>query len=219
MRGSVISVPLPPDSTGTITATNDLEAPYQIQLIDGSIFSVSPRRMEDIIDYRSVSDTTSYSIPSWLGAHQKVMCLQDGAYFKGFMEYDLDRKMWRCIQRRRNGTEILGVDFPTLSQDFKVLVDDGILLPGWHSNSFLCSRGSANHASAVTLVDINATGSFWVALHVDNPDGPIWKASYSEEYTGLTSNSTFDIISESQYHSLCRQYGIKAIPSMVIFMV
>ena len=75
MRGSVILVPLPEDSS-SIPATNDVEHPYTIQLIDGSSFHVSPRRMDDIVDFRSPA-TSSFAIPSWLGVNQKVMLLQD----------------------------------------------------------------------------------------------------------------------------------------------
>lgn len=66
MRGSVISVPLLLLSD-TIPASDELESPYIVQLIDGSTHSVSPRQIDDMIDYRS-SDTQSFSFPSWLGA-------------------------------------------------------------------------------------------------------------------------------------------------------
>jgi len=219
MRGSVTSVPLPVDET--LPDNADLESPYTIMLIDGSFHQVSPRRMDDIVDLRCVSPTT-FSIPSWLGSNQKVMFLKDGSYLKGFMDYDTDRGVWRFIQRRRNGTEFFGHDFSSLSKDFQLLVDDGTLLPGWHSTATLNSallKGSASHISAATLVDPHAPGSIRVALHHDNKDRHIWRDSYQEEYDGLISNNTFEVLSEEEYLALCRRHGTKAIPSMCVFTV
>ena len=216
MRGSVTSVPVPVDSA--VPDTADLETPYTIQLIDGSTFQVSPRRMDDVVDLRSPANTT-FSLPSWLGSNQRVMCLHDGVYKKGFMDYDLDQQSWRFIQRRRNGDEIWSKAFPSLIQDFQLLVDEGSLIPGWHAQNSQFLRGSASHVSATSLADSNAPGSIRVALHSDNPDKAIWHSSYEEEYTGLTSNSTFEVISEEEYLVLCRRTGLKAIPSMVVFTV
>lgn len=214
MRGSVTSVPVPVDAA--IPDTADLETPYTIQLIDG--YQVSPRRMDDIVDFRSPSEPI-FSLPSWLGSNQRVMCLHDGVYKKGFMDFDLDQKIWRFIQRRRNGTELWSKSFPNLVRDFQLLVDDGSLLPGWHAQNSTLLRGSASRVSATTLVDPHAPGSMRVALHNDNPDNLIWRASYDEEYNGLTSNATFDVITEEEYIALCRRTGFKAIPSMVVFTV
>jgi hypothetical protein len=216
MRGHVTSVPFPPTPDQVLPATDDLEAPYTIELIDGSSYSISPRRMEDIVDYR-ITDV-SFCIPAWLGSNQKVMYLRNGEYIKGFMEYDLDHKCWRCIQKRRNGTESWGVDIPFLLRDFQLLIDDGTLLPGWHSSKTLL-KGSARHVSAATLVNSQAPGSLRVAFHHDNQDKTVWLDSYKEEYNGLRNNSTMDIISEEEYFSYVREKGVKAIPSMCIFTV
>jgi hypothetical protein len=62
-------------------------------------------------------------------------------------------------------------------------------------------------------------GSVTKALHSHNQDREIWLNSYKEEYDGLTSNDTFDIISEEEYFKLCKQHGIKAIPSMCTFTI
>jgi hypothetical protein len=45
------------------------------------------------------------------------------------------------------------------------------------------------------------------------------KESYKEEYDGLMSNDTFEIISDQEYKDLYLQHTIKAIPSMCTFTV
>lgn len=57
------------------------------------------------------------------------------------------------------------------------------------------------------------------ALHRNNPDWLIWHESYKEEYDGLSSNATFDVISEEEFLCLQKRHGIRAIPSMCIFTV
>jgi hypothetical protein len=89
--------------------------------------------------------------------------------------------------------ELLGIDLPDFCQTFQKYIDDGTLIPGWHWGQNFRLAGQACHT--------------------------IWLESYKEEYEGLKSNDTFDIISEEDYLNLCKQHGIKAIPSMCTFMI
>jgi len=47
-------------------------------------------------------------------------------------------------------------------------------------------------------------------------DQNIWLDSYKEEYNGLTSQNTFDIISGEEYHKIHASMGKHMIPSMCI---
>jgi hypothetical protein len=58
---------------------------------------------------------------------------------------------------------------------------------------------SLRHVSATDLHCIIPPGSLNKAMYSRNPDKPIWLESYKEEYNGLKSNDTFDIISEDEY--------------------
>jgi len=49
---------------------------------------------------------------------------------------------------------------------------------------------------------------------MSSSDKAIWYAAYSEEYDGLTSLSTWEVISEEQYYKLSK--GKKAPPSIAI---
>jgi hypothetical protein len=48
-------------------------------------------------------------------------------------------------------------------------------------------------------------------MYTCNPDQAVWLDSYKEEYNGLTSNDTFDIISEDEYIRFCKTFTIKKI--------
>jgi hypothetical protein len=94
------------------------------------------------------------------------------------------------------------------------------LVPSWEGGrSPFQLAGISRHVSASGLKSVIGPGSLSTALYSRNPDRDIWLESYKEEYNGLSTNETFDLISEDEYFRLCKQHGIKAIPSMCIFTV
>jgi hypothetical protein len=185
-------------------------------LIDGSIHQVSPDVLEILVTLAPTGNN-KIRFPSWLRNHQKVMYLHEGLYVKGVIEWCLNNHSWRFSQRRKNGSEIFGVTLPQFCQDFQKYIDDGTIIPGWHSGKTFTVAGSTRHVSAGNLISIVPPGSAVKALHNSNPDS--WFESYKEEHDGLVANETFDIISEEEYHRLCRLHGVRAIPSMCTFVV
>ena len=157
--------------------------------------------------------------PSWLGNHQKVMYLHNGTYTKGVMECCLDDNTWCFSHPRKNGSEIFGVTLPNFCLDFQKYINDGSIIPGWHSGKTFTITGSSHRVTATNLQSLTPPGSIVKALHHNNPDKFIWHDSYKEEYDGLISNNTFDIISEDEYQHLKRLHGVRAIPSMCTFVV
>jgi len=147
------------------------------------------------------------------------MYLRDGLYIKGVMEWSLDEHNWRFSQHCRNCVEIFGIVLPNFCQDFQKYINDGSIIPGWHSGKSFTHAGSTCHASANQLQSITPPGSVVKALHQHNPDRAIWNASYKEEYDGLMTNDTFDIISEEEYQRLKHAHGVRAILSMCTFVV
>jgi hypothetical protein len=205
-----------------LPASADDAPPYVIQLVDGSIHRVAPLIMDDIVvPYHMKSSPHGIAFPSWLGISQKVMFSKDGTYFKGFMEYDLDSHGWPFSQHRRNGTEIWGVALPNFSRDFQLYIDDGSIIPGWHTKAkSACLRvGSASHVSASGLLSPFPPGSLQKALKLTGGDFQIWSDSYKEEFFGLKDNECFEIISEEEYQRIYRSTGKRAIPSMCVFTV
>ena len=90
----------------------------------------------------------------------------------------------------------------------------------------------SSHVSAGTLSSFIALTKSW---HSHNLDKDTWLAPYQEEYSGLSSNDTFDVIFEEEYWlssydtfdvileeeywRSCSIHGVTAIPSMCIFTI
>jgi hypothetical protein len=115
----------------------------------------------------------------------------------------------------KNGTELFGILLPNFCNEFQKYIDDGTILSGKN----FTNAGSTRHVSAHTLTSSTPPGSVLKALHPSHPDKSIWFESYQEEYEGLISNDTFDIISEAEYQRLKQLHGIRAIPSMRTFVI
>jgi hypothetical protein len=217
MRGIVISVPIS-QPNNQLPISDEDAPPYTIRLVDGSIHKVSPDFM-DVIHVSESHNNHGFTFPSWLGHSQKVMFLHNGTYLKGHMEWDLDNSTWRFSQCCHNGVEIFGATLPDFFQSFQRYIDDGTLVPVWHGGINFQIAGRASHVSATTLSCHIPPGSLSKALYSRNPDRQIWLESYKEEYDGLISHGTFDVIDESEYLQLCRSHQIKAIPSMCTFTI
>jgi len=217
MRGMVISVPIPQPQSGIPLSAQEA-SPYTIWLIDGSIHQVSPDLLEKFVTTFS-SSTSKIKFQFWMGNNQKVMYLRDGLHVKGVLEWSLDEHNWHFSQCCQNGVEIFGIILPNFCHDFQKYINDGSIIPGWHSGKSFTHAGSTCHVSASQLQSTTPPGSVVKALHQHNPDRAIWNASYKEEYDGLMANDTFDIISEEEYQHLKHAHGVRAIPSMCTFLV
>lgn len=79
------------------------------------------------------------------------MYLSQGVYLKGTMDWNLDTNMWHFSQCHKNGTELFGVDLPNFCNDFQKYIDDGMLIPGWHSGKSFSVAGSTRHVSTINL--------------------------------------------------------------------
>ena len=79
MCGSVIPVLVQCD-VSSIPLSSEDEPPYVAWLIDGSIISIAPSLMEEVVDLLLTcsSHNPTVSLPLWLGQDQKVMFLKDG---------------------------------------------------------------------------------------------------------------------------------------------
>jgi hypothetical protein len=199
-RGIVISVPLP-RTTSQLSVSNKYASPYTICLVDGTTHRVSPDFLDSIVMHQE-SDTHLPQFPCWLG---QFMYLHNDEYLKGHMAWDADNSQWCFTQCKKNGIELFGVKLPNFHLDFQHFIDDGTLVPGWHSSKkFLCYV-TARHILASLLTSMLPPGSITKSLHLTNPDHDVWLQSHQEEYDGHVSNNTFQIIYEEEYHALKRQ--------------
>ena len=211
----MVSVPLPPTSS-QLLMSSETEPPYVVQLVDGSIVHIPPTIMDDIVDCHLHSSPT-LSLSTWLGCKKKVMFLQAGEYMKGYMQFDALQKMWCFSQQQRKGEETWGVNLPDFIHSFQGYIDDGPIIPGWHSSTKFV-QGLAHHVSAIEC-KVSCPGSLWHAMQPCHPDHSIWLDLYKEEYKGLTDVSSLDVITSDEYHTIRTSTGKFAIPSMGILSV
>ena len=87
------------------------------------------------------------------------------------------------------------------------------------NRSGLHFRGHANHVSAKNLQRGCPRFLFQALSDRHSPDYAIWLCSYKEEFDGIKSLDTYEVIDEAEYLRLVRLHGIKAIPTMCIHTV
>ncbi len=64
------------------------------------------------------------------------------------------------------------------------------------------------------LTSLVAPSSLKSLLSMSSNDQRIWEDAYSEEYDGLASLPTWEVLTEHQFKQLSK--GVKALPSMAI---
>jgi len=120
------------------------------------------------------------------------------------------------------GKSTEGILLPDLQANCQSLIDSGQLFRGHtkfknvydaRSQLSLCAS-VLRHVSAHGLKNLLAPTSLKSHQSMDPDDKMIWDAAYDEEYDGLESLPTWDIITEDQYRQLCK--GKRALPTMAI---
>ncbi len=114
------------------------------------------------------------------------------------------------------------INLPDLSANCQNLLDTGQLFKG--HTKFHCVYQARHqvslkdsvlrHISAHGLQSFIAPKSLKQHQSMSSTDKSIWDQAYDDEYDGLTSILTWDIISEQQFRTLSK--GIKPLPSMAI---
>jgi hypothetical protein len=92
------------------------------------------------------------------------MYLDNGEYVKDHMAWDADSSEWRFTQCKKNGIEIFGVNLPNFHLDFQRFIDDGTLVPGWHSGRKFTCTSTARHISASSLTSMLPPGSIIIFI-------------------------------------------------------
>jgi hypothetical protein len=120
------------------------------------------------------------------------------------------------------GKSTEGILLPNLQANCQSLLDTGQLFRGHtkfknvydaRSQITLCEC-VLRHISAHGLKSLIAPTSLKSHRSLDPDDKVIWDAAYAEEYDGLESLPTWEIITEDRYKQLCN--GKRALPMMAI---
>jgi len=115
-----------------------------------------------------------------------------------------------------------GISLPDFSANVQNLLDSGQIFKGhtkfrrvYNTRAQVQLKDSVlRHVSAHGLLSLIAPVSLQSHKTMPATDKTIWDAAYCEEYDGLSSLPTWEVLSESQLHTLSK--GVKALPSMAI---
>eukprot|EP00957_Ditylum_brightwellii_P156911 11942119-Ditylum_brightwellii.AAC.1 len=191
--GSVIAVPTSDSSSKSHSASCDS---YTIWFVNGSIKHVSHSIMATITCPQTDTPPLQSSqlvLPSWIGDSQKVTLEIDGKHSMG--QLGLDKGNLNFTPHRSKQS----IPLPNFALTYKSLLDQQLLLPGWHS-SFIPATTAA-HVSASGLIR-PCPETLLKALAPIFADRSIWHNSYMEELTGLVKLSTYQTISLQEYHHI-----------------
>ena len=87
------------------------------------------------------------------------------------------------------------------------------------SSNVLSHMVSARHVSATELVDMSSPTSLLAHAKLIPSDKKVWDESYTEEYNGLKSLQTWEIITEEQYKYLKKTHNAHLLPTMAISLI
>jgi len=127
---------------------------------------------------------------------------------------------WSFIPGKNVTTQ--GICLPDLSATCQSLIDTGQLFRGhakfknvYDTRNQLSLRTCVlRHVSAYGLKSLLAPSSLKAHQKLDVDDKNIWDSAYNEEFDGLTSLPSWEVLTEDQFLKLSK--GKKAIPTMAI---
>jgi len=195
---------------------------YTVIFSDGSISEYSNEN--NILTLAPVSQSNEKSIllPSWIqdGTNATVFLTSMTRPRHGKLRLD-PSDQW--IFTLGNSTDLSqGILLHDLSANFQQLLDTGQLFKGhtkfrrvYNTRAQVQLKDSVlRHVSAHGLTSLIAPTSLNYHDKMSVGDEQIWDSAYSEEYDGLSSLPTWEILSEAQFQTLSK--GVKALPSMAI---
>ncbi len=195
---------------------------YTVTFADGSIAEYSDT--EEILE--AVPDSASSSSPTLL-----PYWIQNGCNATLFLSSMTKPRHGKLRQNDvqewifcpGNSSDLSkGITLSDLSANAQHLLDTGQLFKGhtkfqrvYQTRTQVQLRDSIlRHVSAHGLHSLIAPTSLSAHKHMTESDKTIWDAAYDEEFDGLSSIPTWEILTESQFKALSK--GAKALPSMAI---
>ena len=195
---------------------------YTVLFADGSISEYSDQ--ENIIEASSVHENLKQCslLPSWVqnAANTTLFLSSMTKPRHGKLYLDPENQWVFCPG---NSTDIShGIKLQDLSSTIQTLLDTGQIFRGhtkfkrvYNIRNQLQLRDSVlRHVSAHGLTSLVVPTSLKAHSSMSNSDKAIWDDAYLEEYDGLSSLPTWEVLTESQFKALNK--GVKALPSMAI---
>jgi hypothetical protein len=203
--------------------TYDRPAVYTVSFADGSLAEYSGD--DNILELAPIVSDPSSSIPLlpfWIqGGANTTLFLQNMSKPRHGKLFQNDAQEW--IFCPGTSTDLSkGVLLPNLSATCQNLIDTGQLFRGHtkfrrvyqtRNQVQLCDT-VLRHVTAHGLSSLVAPVSLKQIQKMSPGDKEVWLAAYDEEFDGLNTIPTWDIITEDQFRRLGK--NVKALPSMAI---
>jgi hypothetical protein len=209
-----------PPSLGTIIGIPSYQSPniYTVSFRDGSISEYS----EDLLSLAPESmELPPKILPHWIknDANATLFLESMSRPRHGVLRFQTEN--WYFFP----GKSTEGILLSDLQANCQELLDTGQLFRGhakfknvYDARSQISLRDCVlRHVSAHGLKSLLAPTSLKSHSSLDPEDKIIWDAAYDEEYDGLESLPTWEIITEAQYKQLSK--GRRALPTMAIATV
>ncbi len=203
--------------------TYDRPAVYTVSFADGSLAEYSGD--DNILELAPMVSDPSSSIPLlpfWIqGGANTTLFLQNMSKPRHGKLFQNDAQEW--IFCPGTSTDLSkGVLLPNLSATCQNLIDTGQLFRGhtkfrrvYQTRNQVQLRDTVlRHVTAHGLSSLVAPVSLKQIQKMSTGDQEVWFAAYDEEFDGLNTIPTWDIITEDQFRRLGK--NVKALPSMAI---
>jgi len=212
-----------PPSSATIIGIPTYDAPtvYTVSYKDGSISEYT----EDLLSLDSSSSSTTISnpslLPTWVrGGVNATLFLHSMSKPRHGTLQLLPDDTWSFIPGK--GTTSTSISLPDFSANCQELLATGQLFRGhakfknvYDTRNQLCLRECVlRHVSAHGLHSLVTPSSLKAHNKMSSNDKEIWDSAYNEEFDGLTSLPSWEVMTEDQYLKL--NQGRKALPTMAI---
>ena len=142
--------------------------------------------------------------------------------YKGTLDLKNEDNDWVFMVRNRTGQIVLEHGLYDLPYSWRTRMIEESLIVGHQPTSsddipqYSQPESAARHVSASSLHEPNPK-TLRKALNPKFADHKVWLESYQEEYDGLMSMDTMEILTTSQYSNL--KNAPKAIPTMCVLTV
>jgi hypothetical protein len=196
---------------------------YTVSFSDGSLAEYSVN--DNLIEPAPVSlspSTEPTLLPHWVqGGSNITLFLHNMTKPRhGKMYQDTNQEWFFCPGTSMDLTK--GVPLPNLSATCQNILDTGQLFRGhtefrrvYQTRNQVQLRDCVlRHVTAHGLSSFVAPSSLRQLSTLSSAAQQIWQAAYDEEFDGLSSLPTWEVITEDQYKQMCK--GVKALPSMAI---
>jgi len=212
-----------PPHVATIIGTPTYSRPdiYTVKFKDNSIaeYSLSDNLLEAVTIPSPQPDTL---LPEWIkgGAPATLFLTDMSKPCLGRLYSDDNGNWYFCFGKSSDITN--GIVLPDFHANYRSLLDSGQIFQG-HTKFHKVYQGRnqaqlqdciLRHVSAHGLRCLIAPSSLCQLTSMHPNDQVIWNDAYNEEYDGLASIPTWEVLSESQFNLLSK--GAKPLPSMAI---